>query len=75
MTTSRSRRPPSTRPAPVVVQAPDRQGTAILVAFGALVTLWLCAGPIDEWMRAEALLLPTLVGYDVGDQTAKAKGR
>ena len=76
MTTSRSRRPPSTRPAPAVIQrAPDRQGTAILVAFGALVTMWLLSGPIDGVMMAESMLLPPLVGYEIGNQAALAEGR
>ena len=76
MTTSRSRRPPSTRPAPAVIQKPpDRQCAAILVAFGAVATLWLLCGPLDEWMMAESVLLPTLVGYEIGHQAAKAEAR
>ena len=72
----KNRRCRATRPVPAVIQrAPDRQGTAILVAFGALVTLWLLSGPIDGVMMAESMLLPPLVGYEIGNQAAAAEGR
>ena len=68
--------PPSTRPAPAPIQnAPDRQCTVVLVAFGAVATLWLLGGPIDDTSNAYAMVLPPLAVYEAVEQCARAEDR
>ncbi|MCY4439797.1 MAG: hypothetical protein OXE53_06280 [Deltaproteobacteria bacterium] len=52
------------------MQAPDRQATTILVAYGLAVTAWLMGGPADMTSFAFVVLLPTLAGYEACRQCA-----
>ena len=51
-------------------KAPDLHGGAILTAFGAVIVLWLAGGPLDAMSLPLSLLLPPLVGYEIGAQCA-----
>ena len=58
-----------------MTKAPDTESALVLMAFGALIVLWLMSGPVDAAMLAETILLPSVVAYDLGDQAAKGEGR
>ena len=51
-------------------KAPDRQTAAILAAFGLVVALWMVTGPVEALSIIGAMLLPPLLGYEVGGQCA-----
>ena len=56
-------------------KALDRQTSTILTAFGLVCVAWLIGGPVDQTSTAYAMLLPSVLVYEVGRQCAgKAPG-
>ena len=45
------------------------------MAFGAVATLWLLGGPIDDTSNAYAMVLPPLAVYEAVEQCARAEDR
>lgn len=51
-------------------KAPDLHSGAILTALGAVIVLWLVCGPLDGMSIYLSMLMPPLVGYEIGAQCA-----